>query len=235
MQERHFLNKVKEQNLGIITISDTSKIINKSRRYSSLYLQRLEERNDIKRIEKGKYALPDTPFLVIASNLVMPSYISFLSGLYYYHLTTQIPRIVQIVTTKSKKRIQYEDKEIQFIKLKKIFGYQREKSQHGYVFIGEKEKIILDSLLLPKYCPLNETINAIKESRLNVKKLIDYALKMHSIVLIKRLGYILEMNNIDIYKKVKNHLNNRYDLFNPQLPPDGEHNTRWKLIINGVL
>ena len=58
---------------------------------------------------------------------------------------------------------------------------------------------------------------------------------MNSIVLVKRLGYILEMNNIDIYKKVKEHLNKRYDLFNPQLLSTGERNTKWKLTINEAL
>lgn len=235
MNERQFINTIKEQNLGIITISDASRIINKSRKYTVLYLKRLEKRKIIKRIEKGKYSLQDTPLQVIASNLIMPSYISFLSGLSYYHLTTQIPRIMQIATTKSKKRINYEDREIQFINLRRVFGYNREKTQFGYIFIGEKEKIIIDSLLLPKYCPINETINAIKESKLDVKKLIDYALKMNSIVLIKRLGYSLELNDIDIYPKVKKNLNERYDLLNPHLPPTDKNNTRWKLKINEVL
>lgn len=235
MNGRQFINTIKEQNLGIITISDASRIINKNRKYAVLYLKRLEKRKIIKRIEKGKYSLQDTPLQVIASNLITPSYISFLSGLSYHHLTTQIPRIIQIVTTKSKKRISYEDGEIQFIKLRRVFGYNREKTQFGYIFIGEKEKIIIDSLLLPKYCPINETINAIKESKLDVKKLIDYALKMNSVVLIKRLGYSLELNDIDIYPKVKNNLNKRYDLLNPHLPPTDKNNVRWKLKINEVL
>jgi len=235
MNERQFINTIKEQNLGIITISDASRIINKSRKYTVLYLERLEKRKIIKRIEKGKYSLPDTSFQVIASNLIMPSYISFLSGLSYHHLTTQIPRITQIATTKSKKRINYENREIQFIKLKRVFGYNREKTQFGYIFIGKKEKIIIDSLLLPKYCPINETIIAIKESKLDVKKLIDYALKMNSIVLIKRLGYSLELNDIDIYPKVKKNLNKRYDLLNPHLPSTDKNNNKWKLKINEVL
>ena len=235
MNERQFINTIKEHNLGIITIPDTSRIINKNRKYTALYLKRLEKRKIIKRIEKGKYTLQDTPPKVIASNLITPSYISFLSGLSHYHLTTQIPRITQIATTKSKKRINYEDQKIQFIKLKKIFGYNREKTQFGYIFIGEKEKIIIDSLLLPKYCPINETINAIKETKLDVKKLIDYAQKMNSIVLIKRLGYSLELNNINIYQKVKKSLNKRYDLLNPNLPPTNKKNTKWKLKINEVL
>ena len=235
MNERQFINTIKEQNFGIITISDVSRIINKNRKYTALYLKRLEKRKIIKRIEKGKYSLQDTPFQVIASNLIMPSYISFLSGLSYYNLTTQIPRITQIATTKSKKRIRYENGEIQFINLRRVFGYNREKTQFGYIFIGEKEKIIIDSLFLPKYCPINEIINAIKESKLDVKKLINYALKMNSIVLIKRLGYSLELNDIDIYLKVKKYLNKRYDLLNPHLPPTGKKNTKWRLKINEVL
>ena len=234
MNERQFINTIKEQNFGIITIPDTARIINKSRQYTILYLKRLEDRKVLKRIEKGKYALENTPIHIIASNLVIPSYISFLSGLSYYHLTTQIPRITQIVTTKSKKKIKIENEEIQFIKLKQVFGYERLKTQHGPIFIGEKEKIIIDSLLIPKYCPINQTIHAIKETKLDIKKLIDYSLKMNSIVLIKRLGYILETNNIDIYPKVGKYLNKRYDLLNPHLPSTGKNNSKWYLKINEV-
>jgi len=235
MNERHFISAIKEKNLGIITIFDAARIINKSRKYTVLYLKRLEMRNIIKRIEKGKYSLHDTSFHVIASNLIHPSYISFLSGLSYYNLTTQIPRIMQIATTKSKKRIRYDNEEIQFINLRRVFGYTREKTQSGYIFIGEKEKIIIDSLFLPKYCPLNETLGAIRESKLNVNKILDFALKMNSIVLIKRLGYLLEQNDIDIYQKVKKYLNSRYDLLNPYLPPTGKNSIRWKIKINEVL
>jgi predicted transcriptional regulator of viral defense system len=235
MNERQFIDTIKEQNLGIFTVPDTARIISKNRNYTVLYLRRLEERRVIKRIEKGKYSLKDTSPFVIASNLVVPSYISFLSGLSYYHLTTQMPRIIQISTTKSKKRVIYENEEIQFINLRKIFGYNRIKTQYGYAFIGEKEKIIIDCLLLPKYCPINETIYAIKKSKLDVKKLIDYSLKMNSIVLIKRLGYLLELNDVDIYPKVKKYLNKRYDTLNPSLPSKGKNNTKWNLKINEVL
>ena len=119
----------------------------------------------------------------------------------------------------------------QFIKLKKTFGYNREKMINGYAFVGEIEKIIVDSLFLPKYCPIVETIQAI-DSTQDIKKLIDYALKMDSIVVLKRMGYLLELHDIDVYKKVKNHLNKRYDLLNPQLPPTGKNNNKWKLKIN---
>ena len=232
MNERQFISTVERQNLQVITIPDAARIINKNKKYTVLYLQRLEKRKILKRIEKGKYALKDTPVQVVASNLVIPAYISFLTGLSYYNLTTQIPRITQIATTKSKKSINYENEEIQFINLKQVFGYNREKTQHGYIFMGEKEKVIIDCLFIPKYCPICETIYAIEESKLDTKKLITYSLKMNSIVLLKRLGYILEQKKIDIYPKVKKYLNKRYDLLNPQLPSNEEKNKKWKLNIN---
>ena len=234
MNERQFINKLQEQNLGIITISDAARLIKKSRNYTALYLNRLENREILRRIEKGKYALPNTHPLVIATNLTLPSYVSFLSGFAYYNKTTQIPRIIQVVTTRSKNRIMYENEEIQFINLKRAFGYIREKTPNGYVFIGEMEKIIIDSLFLPRCCPLTETIQAI-DSKLDVIKLVGYALKMESIVVIKRLGFILELNDIDIYHKVNGYLNDRYDLFNPQLPSIGKNNARWKLKINEAI
>ncbi|MFW6186067.1 MAG: hypothetical protein ACOC5C_05240 [Halobacteriota archaeon] len=65
----------------------------------------MNERGIIYRIEKVKYSLPDTDPLVIATNLVVPSYVSFLSGLAYHHRTTQIPVVTQVVTSKTKRGI----------------------------------------------------------------------------------------------------------------------------------
>lgn len=235
MNERQFINTIQTQNLGIITLSHASRILNKTRKYSSIYLQRLEQRKIITRIEKGKYALVDTPVEVIASNLIIPSYISFLSALSHYHLTTQIPRVLQLVAPKSKKKILYENKEIHFIKQQKIFGYKREKTTRGYLFIGLKEKIIIDCLYLPQYCPISETIFAMQESRLNKNKLLEYAQAMNSIVTIKRLGYLLEQQGIDIYPQMHSYLNKRFDLLNPHLPSKATYNSKWKLIINEVV
>ncbi|MBU4256278.1 MAG: hypothetical protein L6265_01365, partial [Thermoplasmatales archaeon] len=104
---------------------------------------------------------------------------------------------------------------------------------NGYAFIGEIEKVIVDSLFMPKYCPINETMNAF--DGIDGEKILNYALKMDSIVTLKRLGYLLELNGIDLYEKIKKHINKRYDLLNPMLPPAGENNNKWMLKLNEVL
>ena len=232
MNERKFLGKIKD--LGVLTLSDISRIIRKDRRYAALYIKRLNDRGVINRIEKGKYALPDTDPLVVATNLVIPSYISFLSGLAYYHKTTQIPITIQVATTVSRKDVSYGSR-ITFVRFnrKRIFGYRKEKIGDRYVFIGEIEKVIVDSLFMPKCCPISETINAFDD--IDTEKILNYALKMESIVTLKRLGYLLELNGIDAYAKIKNHINERYDLLNPLLPPDGKNNQKWRIKMNEVL
>ncbi len=235
MNEREFIKKIKEFNLGIIKLTDASHIINKDRHYTAIYMKRLEDRGVINRIEKGKYVLSDTDISVVATNLVNPSYLSFLSGLSYHHKTTQIPILTQIVTAVSKKNIAYQKNNIEFIKLdkKRIFGYKKEKFKNGYAFIGEIEKIIVDSLFIPKNCPLSELKNAFDEVKID--KIFKYAIKMDSIVTLKRLGYLLELQGIDVYNKLKNKLNKRYDLLNPLLRTNGEKNKKWMLKINEVL
>ncbi|MBU4189372.1 MAG: hypothetical protein KJ886_00040 [Candidatus Thermoplasmatota archaeon] len=234
MNEREFLEKIKNLNLSVLTISDISHIISKDRRYAALYMKRLENRGVINRIEKGKYTSQDTDPLAIATNLVIPSYISFLSGLAYYHKTTQIPITIQVVTITSKNDVDYGNR-ITFVKFdrKRLFGYKKEKVGNGYAFIGEIEKVIVDSLFMPKYCPINETMNAF--DGIDGEKILNYALKMDSIVTLKRLGYLLELNGIDLYEKIKKHINKRYDLLNPMLPPAGENNNKWMLKLNEVL
>lgn len=234
MKEREFVEKIRNLNIGIFTISDISRIIEKSRSYAALYAKRLVDRGVIVRIEKGKYALPGTDSMVVATNVVIPSYISFLSALSYYRLTTQISTSIQVVASKSKKEIMF-DRKIIFIKFdkKRIFGYRREKIGNGYAFIGEIEKILTDILFMPRYCPIGETLDAFE--KVNTEKLLNYAFRMRSIVILKRLGYLLELKGVDVYDRLKNYINRKYDLLNPLLPPVGKNNSKWMLKLNEVL
>jgi len=234
VKEREFIEKLRNLSMGVFTISDISRIIEKNRNYAALYAKRLTDRGVIVRIENGKYALPQTDPMVIATNVVFPSYISFLSALSYYHLTTQIPNSIQVVTIKSKKEIVF-DRKIVFIKFdrKRIFGYRREKIGNGYAFVGEIEKVLVDALFMPRYCPISETIDAFKKA--DIDKLLNYSFRMQSIVVLKRLGYLLELNGVDVYDILKDYLNRKYDLLNPMLPPAGKKDGKWRLNLNEVL
>ncbi len=236
MQAIVFLKELERLSKPVITINDAARIIQKGKTYARVYINRLAKKNLLYEIEKGKYALSDEPFET-GSNLLFPSYISFISAYSIYGLTTQSPIELHVVSLKSKKPVLIGNTTIIFIKFKKrnFFGYKRERSGNHYIFIAEPEKAVVDSLYLPRYCPIAESYTALKSSDIKVSVLIDYAVRMNSIVTIKRLGYLLELHGRDIYKKVKRLLNNRYDKLNPYMPLSKEKSAKWKLNINEAL
>jgi len=235
MQAITFLKELESMRNPVILLNDIARIIGKGREYSRVYAYRLKKKNLLMEIEKGKYALSEEPYEV-ASGIVFPSYISFISAYYVYGFTTQIPIIIQVVTLKPRKPLIFKNMQIQFITFKNrnMFGYKRERFREMDIFIAEKEKAIVDSLYLPQYCPITESCEALKSKEINIDKLIDYALKMNSIITLKRLGYLLELNGMDIYERVKHKLNKRYDLINPFIKKSKISSSKWKLNINEV-
>lgn len=231
-----FIKTLGEFEKPIFTVNDAARILDTDKEYARLYLHRLKSKGVMLAVERNKYSLADTHSYAIASNLVFPSYISFLTAMHYYGATTQIPGTIYIASTSSKKSLDFEGYSINFIKLKKerFFGYSRVKFQNKFIFMAEKEKMIIDSLLLPQYCPIDETMRALGDKDLKIDSLIEYGIRMDSIVTLKRLGFLLELKGIDVFAQLKDKLNAKYDPLTPFLPGKGEKNRKWKLIINEV-
>lgn len=236
MKAINFLNHVRESSKTVLTLKEAAKIIQKPLLYTRLYLYRLKSKGYIQEIEPGKYTL-SVDSLEVAAEIVSPSYISFLSAYAIYGFTTQILIQTQIVTLKPKRQIKNQTVNFKFITFppKRFFGYSQQRFREKYIYIAEKEKAIVDSLYLPEYCPIDESTRALQDKTLDIKKLICYARRMDSIVTLKRLGYLLEQQGIDIHSKIKSKLNQRYDLLNPFLPRSKQNSQKWKLNLNEVL
>lgn len=200
-------------------------------KYPEVYIVRNKQK--IKKIEKGKYTLQEDS-LIYATQIVNPSYLSFLSALNFYEYTTQIPLKHTVATTKQKK----ETKEIKFIKINKkyFFGYTKIKYGAFEIFIAEKEKLLLDCLIYQKYVSINELNNLLKD-KLDKDKIISHLNRINNVDLIRRAGYLLEINGIDIYDNYKSKIFkiNKYILLNRHLKKTNSNNTKWKININEEL
>ena len=174
----------------IFTIKDaeTAAEINGLRLRKLLYS--LAKSRWIKRIERGKYLiLPlesglhagyHTDPYTMASKLISPYYVGFLSALNYYGITEQISRTTFIATTKNKHPMHFQAQDYRFVMLpkKRFFGIIDEWVGQFKFNISNREKTIIDCLFLPKYSGgLTEVIKAFKGDP-DLKKLYDYALKM---------------------------------------------------------
>ncbi len=186
---------------SVFSLNDITRLCYCSREYSKIILNRLLKRNLIKKITKNKYTV-DGDIYVIASNIKYPGYISFWAASSYLGYTEQILNTIQIATTKKYKEVDFQGYKIRFIPMKYFFGYKKQRTSRGEVFIVESEKLLLDCMLKQKETGnFDEITKIFKNSKISKEKVIDYLKKTKNQSLIKRVGFMLERyKKIDISK-----------------------------------
>ena len=103
-----------QKKINLFSTNDAKKVFGVEKN-NTLYkiLQRLGEKNIIRRVKNGKYLFAFTNVLdfEIANFLISPSYISLESALSFYGILSQFPYTITSITSKNSRRIVYEDKE----------------------------------------------------------------------------------------------------------------------------
>jgi len=233
MKTREFVTQLERLELPVFSIRDAARIIGKPPRYVRLFLHRAAKEEWIRRIERGRYCLLEADPLVVATNIIKPSYISFLSALEIHGSTTQIPHEVQVVSLRHRSPVEYENRRIRFVQLprKRFFGYERQRG----MTVADLEKAVIDGLYLPQYLDPSEILETLRRAEIDTKKAASYALRMDSTVCLKRLGHLLDRAGIETDLEPENTFRKKYDPLNPLLPQVGPRDSRWGLIINEVL
>lgn len=213
----------------LFTFNEFVRLTNKNQAYARTYLHRLKKEGLIFQIERGKYTVFDDPML-FSSYIIVPSYISFWTAIRFYNLTEQLPRDVMIASPKPRKNIEFLGTKIRFFKTKHVWGYRKQRYLEFDIFVADKEKSIIDSLLL-KNIPFDEIAKAIRTKELDKKLLVEYAIKAGNKSLIKRLGYVMGVCGMNADKLTKQ-LDNNYVLLDWNGRKNGEKNKKWKIIAN---
>lgn len=191
---------------AIITRNLIQKERNISDKYAYTLLNRLNKKNKIKNITKGKYT-KNKNIWEIATNLFTPSYISFWSAAYFKGYTEQIINEIQIATTKKHKTIEFENYTITFNKLnkKRFFGFEKIRYGDNFIFVVDDEKLLIDLITKEKLVGnFEELTKIIKQTKINKKKIISYLKKINNKSLNKRIGYLLDKyKKIDLSNEIK--------------------------------
>jgi len=206
-------------------------------------LHRLADAGLLRRIARGRYILGGPgegatlaqPFF-LATRIVEPSYIGFWSALHYYGWTEQAPRQVMVATTRRSGRGRVERIAVRFVRLRpaRFFGYTNVREGTVEFAIAEREKAIVDALLLPELCGGMETVaGAVGEAipHLEVPRLEDYALRVGVRSLASRLGYLLARSGVgsDALAAARSGVYVRLD---PRGPRRGRYDSRSRVIDN---
>lgn len=248
-KEIYLLSKLSMKGRNIFTVDDAMEILNYSRKTAANFVGKLVNKKAAVSLAKGKYLIVPlsagaesnwtTNSFLIASNLVKPYYIGYWSALNYRDLTEQAPSTVFVATTKRRKDRKIQGVKYKFITLveSKFFGFTP--ASKNKVNISDKEKTIVDCLDHPEYCGgVVEAVKGIWNGRddISLEKLVDYAERAGNGAVLKRLGYLLELLELQASKNLLNRLQESItkgiSLLDPIGPKEGKCNTRWNLRIN---
>ncbi len=200
MQTKDFIGFLEEAHMPVFTLDDAVKILRQSREYTRLFLYRCAKAGLIDRAERGTYYLKERHNeYEIASHILSPSYISMVSALAHYGLTTQMPRVVYVVSTKRHKTLTgIAGFDIAFKKIREgmLFGYHKESA--GNISIADPEKAIVDIYYFNDVSDLDETVLD-RPARINIAKLVRYAQRSRKKSVITGIAGLLRAHGYKIY------------------------------------
>lgn len=129
------------------------------------------------RLKNNFYTLSDkwenmgrVDFLRIANMLQVPSYISFLTALSYYEVTTQVPRsFFESASLKRTAEFSVRKSIFNFYKIKKEYFFDFSKKDG--VFIASKEKAFVDAVYLISFGKYSLDVNALDLGKIDGKRI----------------------------------------------------------------
>lgn len=251
--EAKLLLTLAEKGISVFTAEDAKEILQTTDSSAKHILMNLVRKRRLQRIERGKYLLipeaagverywAEEPW-VIVPYLADEYYVGFWTAMNYWDMTEQIPYTVFVATKKQKKKssLKFGNQKFQFITLsdKKFFGFVEEKTNKTKFNISTKEKTIVDGLMHPEYCGgIPEVTKAMWNVRkdVNWKEVLEMAKKLKVDVVLRRLGYLLYLLQIeyDISESIiKNLKPYRYHYLDPSTTKKKiNHDIAYGLFIN---
>jgi len=190
MKSAEFEKYMLAHDIHVFSIGEASKIIGKSKHYTSVFLSR---NKNLMHAERGIYYLSGALEYEIASKLVFPSYVSLISALRFHNLTEQMPNIIYILSYKrhrSLKDLNGYGVEFRKIKREMMYGY----AKFDNVFVAYPEKAVIDMLYLGDFIEYAEEL--IESGKFDLKRLILYAKLAKNKSIINKINSMLEMNRI---------------------------------------
>ena len=225
---------------AVLTTQQLAVLMRMNASSTAVKLNRFVNRNVLVRVTRGRYTLPSTDILAVASSIYSPSYVSLLAAFEFHGTTTQSPRIIDIINPIHSGQIILKLEVgrfiIRFVKVDPslVFGYEKTFLNGMAALIADKEKAIVDSLLLTGYVSLDETTACIR-SKIDHKKALDYTKRIGRQSVIKRLGYLLSIAGINCSPEYLTGLSKTYVPLDPALPKRGKYDSKWRIIVNRVI
>ena len=206
------------------------------------YLETLANNELLNRIEKGKYCrIYIRDKFVIGSRIIDGGVVSHQSALAYHGIDKDLLGQVYISSCQQKNNKTVFGNHINFIRIRshKSFGSISATNANGTFRVTDTEKTILDCFDLPKYVTsYMRLLTKINDIPLDQEKLLKYGFRMNNLSVLKRIAYLMELNNPNQYKyfigEVLKRLNSKYTLLDPGGSEEGPFISKWRIRNNVI-
>ena len=168
-------------------------------------------------------------------------FLSHASAMDIHGMTTQPQLVVYATTPRLQRKRTILGTEFHFVRCprERFFGFMEHwATKEEKVLVSDLERTVLDGVRLPKYCGgITEVAKGLwmRRSALDLKKLVDYALRLDFASALGRLGYlldVLEVGSESDREPLRQKLGAAYVLLDPTLPAEGKFLARWRLRLN---
>ena len=238
---------------SIFTLADARAITGLSSHLASSLLHKAAHRGLVSRLKPGVFVIvpPELgsaseyagdPYLT-AKRLAgeAPCFISHASAMEIHRMVTQPQLAVFASSSKRLRARTLQGREFRFIYLQPEHYFGTTKhwvTKQESVEISDLERTVIDGLRQPEYCGgITEVAKGLwmRHQDMQAKKLVDYALRMATGAVVRRLGYVLELYAIapeSELARLRDALTETYAPLDPMLPAEGTHLRRWRLQLN---
>jgi predicted transcriptional regulator of viral defense system len=168
-------------------------------------------------------------------------YVSHASAMDIHRMTTQPQLVVYVVSSLARRKRAIFGTEFRFIRCPRprFFGFSEQwVDKQEKVLVSDLERTVLDGLKAPEYCGgVSEVAKGfwMRRSDMNVRKLIDYALRLDISAVTGRLGSLMDLLEIGAESDraaLRERLGKAYVLLDPTLPAEGRFLAKWRLRLN---
>ncbi|MBI2602205.1 MAG: transcriptional regulator [Deltaproteobacteria bacterium] len=253
-----FITLLQENGWNIFDVPKAASLLKLHGKEAAGFVDRLIERGLVTRLKGGLYQLVPfelgrestyvgDPFIIMAelaaSCMKEPEkyFISHGSAMELHQMVTQPQFKVFATVPKFLRSRNIHGTEFRFVTCKPdhFFGFEKDwRTKTKSILVSDIERTVLDGMKQPDYCGgIGEVAKGlwIKRTAIDIPKLIEYALKLESGAVYRRLGFLCSFYEIaseDSLKPLKSRLTSTYQLLDPSLPKEGPYTSSWKIQLN---
>ena len=242
-----------ERRRQVFSLRDAEYILGLSPDLARSFVAQLVRRGVVARLKPGLFCL--VPFelgheadyvgnpYVIARELAggRDYFLSHGSAMEIHQMVTQPQLVVYATSLRPLRRRMIRGTEFRFVRCRRdeFFGTtDRWIDKHERIVVSDPERTIVDGLRSPDYCGgIVEVAKGFRMRRqaLDPDRLVAYALRLGRGAVSRRLGFLMELWNVDHPKglaELQRCLTATYVRLDPGLPAGGRFLRRWRLQLN---